>query len=77
MVLLVALVLVIGGGADLWGHVADGDDRVAATVDDIPLYVSEVEWIVARAAREVEVDLPARDRLSAEALINWCGNRLP
>lgn len=50
------------------GREPDGDARVAAIVDDVNLYVGEVEWIVGRVAGWAELAGPARDLLRAEAL---------
>ena len=60
--------LLLGGLPAATGHAQDGEDRVAATVDDIPLYAGEVEWIVERAAGKSQLDAAARDPLRAAAL---------
>jgi parvulin-like peptidyl-prolyl isomerase len=67
-VVWIILGLLLGGLPAATGHAQDDEDRVAATVDDIPLYAGEVEWIVERAAKQTELDVAARDQLRAAAL---------
>lgn len=60
--------LLFAGLPVVLGQTPDSEERVAATVDNVRLYVGEVESIVERAAGKTELDGPARELLSAEAL---------
>lgn len=60
--------LVLGGLTGALAQAPDSEERIAATVGNVPLYAGEVEWIVGRAASKTDVDDAAREVLRAEAL---------